>query len=86
MGWISLLEGRTLEIMDPAFQSFTVAVRSFFIKETLMEEPVCLKKVAIPFCVCLNYYIISGLMVLMCFFVRLSRVWWLGSSLVTAQR
>lgn len=43
------LEGKTLEIMDHAFQSFTVAVRSLFVKETPMEEPVCLKKVAILF-------------------------------------
>lgn len=43
------LEGKTLEIMDHAFQSFTVAVSSFSVKETPMEEPVCLEKVAILF-------------------------------------
>lgn len=36
-----------LEIMDHTFQSFTVAMRSFFVKNTLMEEPVSLKKVAV---------------------------------------
>lgn len=43
------LEGKTLEIMDLAFQSFTEAVRSFFVREALIEKPVCWKKVAIPF-------------------------------------